>query len=250
MSLKATSVPTKRLNASITSTQLNFKLDDIIGWNGVALTAADFGTQGYGVFRNSNRTQIELFEFDPATIASASITIVRRGLKFDGDRTTEVSGNKFEWTAGDTFVDLGTDTPQLWQWLKTYVDEATYAGLTQTAFDAFLSASTASSKILITAIETTTGVTHSLTTVAGQRVLVFAKGNITHALNGEAPRNMYLNYNGVQKDTVRGASDSDGTSAATPFFMMYTETPGAATQNITVTSDAALENVVITVIKF
>ena len=141
MSFKPTSVPTKRLSASITSTQLTFKLDDIIGWNGVALTAADFGTQGYGVFRNGRRDLIEIFEFDPATIASSSITIVRRGLKFDGDATTEVAGNKLEWTAGDTFVDLGTDTPQLWQWLKTYVDNATYAGLTQPSFDAFLAAS-------------------------------------------------------------------------------------------------------------
>lgn len=34
MSFKPTSVPTKRLPASITSTQMTFKLDDIIGGNG------------------------------------------------------------------------------------------------------------------------------------------------------------------------------------------------------------------------
>lgn len=128
MSFKPTSVPTKRLSASITSTQTSFKLDDIVGWNGVNLTAADFGTQAYGVFRNGRRDLIEIFEFDPATIASASITIVRRGLSFTGDRTTEISGNKLEWTAGDTFVDLGTDTPQLWQYLEDYINDVAISG--------------------------------------------------------------------------------------------------------------------------
>lgn len=128
MSFKPTSVPTKRLSASITSTQLTFKLDDITAWNGIALTAADFGTQAYGVFRNGRRDLIEIFEFDPATIASASITIVRRGLNFNGDRTTEVAGNKLEWTAGDTFVDLGTDTPQLWQYLEDYINDVAISG--------------------------------------------------------------------------------------------------------------------------
>lgn len=250
MTFKPTSVPTKNLLVSITSGSLSFRLNNIKGWNGSNLTASDFGTQAYVVFRDASRTKLEIMEFDPATIASNDIVIVRRGLNFDGDLLTEDTARKLSWTKGDTFVDLGTDTPQLWRWLQKYVDDATYAGITQVAFDALLATSTDSGKLLISGIEQTVGVTHSLTTVAGQRVLVLAKGNITHALNGEAPRNIYLNYNAVQKDTVRGASDSDGTTAATPFFLIYTEIPGAATQNITVTSDASLENVVITVIKF
>lgn len=117
MSVKAISVPTKILSQSITAAATSFRLNDIEGWDGVDLTSASFGTQAYGVFRNAARTQIELFEFDPTTIASADITITLRGLKYDGDLTTSVSGNKYAWTKGDTYVDIGTDTPQIFQYL-------------------------------------------------------------------------------------------------------------------------------------
>lgn len=117
MSVKAVSIPTKILSQSITAAATSFRLNDIEGWDGADLTSAAFGTQAYGIFRNAARTQVELFEFDPATIASSDITIVRRGLKYDGDLTTEVSGNKYAWTKGDTYVDLGTDTPQIFQYL-------------------------------------------------------------------------------------------------------------------------------------
>lgn len=117
MSVKAISVPTKILSQSITAAATSFRLNDILGWDAANLTSASFGTQAYGVFRNAARTQIELFEFDPATIADADIDILRRGLKYDGDLTTEVSGNKYAWTKGDTYVDLGTDVPQIFQYL-------------------------------------------------------------------------------------------------------------------------------------
>jgi len=117
MSVKAISVPTKILSQSITAAATTFRLNDIEGWDGVNLTSASFGTQAYGVFRNAARTQVELFEFDPTSIASTDITITRRGLKYDGDLTTEVSGNKYAWTRGDTYVDIGTDTPQIFQYL-------------------------------------------------------------------------------------------------------------------------------------
>lgn len=129
MSVKPVTIPTKTLASSITSAATSFRLTDIISWDQVTpLTAADFGDQAYCVFRNAARTAIEIIEFDPATIASPSITILRRGLKFTGDLTTEVSTNKLSWTKGDTYVDLGTDTPQLFQWLKEYVDAAIVSG--------------------------------------------------------------------------------------------------------------------------
>jgi hypothetical protein len=128
MSVKPTSVPTKRLAGSILSTEMAFRVDNILGWDGNALTASDFGTQGYGVFRDSARTRLELFEFDPSTIAASEITINKRGLKFTGDRTTEETDNKFDWTAGDTYVDLGTDTPQLIQYFQDYIDALAIAG--------------------------------------------------------------------------------------------------------------------------
>lgn len=118
--IKPTTVPSKTLSASITAAASTFKLDNILGWNGSDLTSADFGSVAYAAFRNSAGTLLELIEFDPSTIASASITINKRGLKFDGtDLTTEVAANKLAWVKGETIVELGTHHPQL---LGHYVD--------------------------------------------------------------------------------------------------------------------------------
>lgn len=128
MSLLYTSIPSKTLSESITAASTSFKLNNIEGWDGANLTSGDFGTVGYGVFRNSTNSILELFEFDPSTIASTSITINKRGLKFTGDLTTQVSANKLSWTKGDTFVDLGSDVPQFFQFLKEYIDSIAIAG--------------------------------------------------------------------------------------------------------------------------
>jgi len=95
--------------------------------------------------------------------------------------------------------------------------------------------------------ETTTGTTVSLTTTATQRVLVWATGDISTTLTA---RTITLAYNGVTKDTIIVSSPSDVTKYR--FLLMYTEVPGAATQNITVTSTptgGTLANVIITVVK-
>lgn len=111
MSVKPVTIPVKTLAASILSTGSSFTLNNIIGWNGENLTSANFGSQAFGAFMSADRTVLELFEFDPATIASSSITIIKRGLDFGGLQT-EVTANKRDWTANETFVLLGTDTPQ------------------------------------------------------------------------------------------------------------------------------------------
>ena len=120
-SIKPTTVPSKRLSESITGASTTFKVNSITGWDGVALTSADFGTKLYAVFRNSAGTLMEIMSVDPTTITSASsaITILLRGLKFDGDLTTEVAGNKLSWVKGDTIVEFGTHVPQL---IKSFVD--------------------------------------------------------------------------------------------------------------------------------
>ncbi len=107
------SVPSKRLAASITAASLTIQLNDILGWDSVALASSDFGTKLYAVLRNDANTLMEIIELDPATIASASITVLRRGLKFTGDLTTEVTANKLTWIKNETIVELGTDSPQL-----------------------------------------------------------------------------------------------------------------------------------------
>ena len=278
MSLSFLTIPQKSLSQSITSASSTFKLNNIksfavnsLGVN-INLVAGDFGTQAFGVFRNATGTIIEVFEFDPTTIASTSVTILKRGLNFDGDLTTETTNYKLDWPAG-SIVMLGTDAPQVFQWLKEYIDgiavagspnaSETAKGIVEEATDAETSAGTATgatgAKLFVTpaklkstlnsnglfTIETTTGVTHSLTTIASQKVVVWVKG--TYAGNGGAAADILLKYNTVTKDTL--SVDVIDAAAPEAFSMMYTETPGAATANITVTSSYTLANVVIIVMK-
>lgn len=100
-------------------------------------------------------------------------------------------------------------------------------------------------------IETTTGTTHSLTTMAGQKVIVWAKGTVVHPTAEGYSDAVSLNYNSVEKDTVLFAGDPEGASQDKgSFSLMYTETPGAGTQNITVTTTgSSITNVVIIVMK-
>lgn len=97
------------------------------------------------------------------------------------------------------------------------------------------------------ASETTAGATHSLTTTATQRVVVWAKG--TTRIGGSGNTTIELKYNGTTKDTV--VLDSASAAEDFAFALMYTETPGAATANITVTdSNGTSSDVVILVMKF
>ena len=98
----------------------------------------------------------------------------------------------------------------------------------------------------IISVETTAGTTHSLTTVAGQKVIVWAKGSIAETTT---TLTLTLKYNGVTKDTVVQTYNDTGASSW-PFALVYTETPGAATQNITIeTTSGTINNPVIVVIK-
>lgn len=122
--VKFLTIPAKKLSQSITSASTSFKLNNIKSWKRSALgvqinlAASDFGTRAFGCFRNDTNTKIEIFEFDPSTIASASITISKRGLGFDGDMTTETTAYKLDWSANETTVLLGTDIPQLFKTLS------------------------------------------------------------------------------------------------------------------------------------
>lgn len=129
--IKPVTVPSKRLATSISASDTTFKLNNILGWDGANLSSASFGTKLYCVFRDSAGTVMELMEIDPTTIISASsaITILQRGLNFNGDYTTPVTANKLSWVKGDTIVELGTHIPQL---LAHYVDviaDQTIAGV-------------------------------------------------------------------------------------------------------------------------
>lgn len=129
--IKPLSVSAKRLAATISGSATAFKLDNILTWDGVTnLAASDLGTKAYAAFRNSAGTLVEFMEIDPSTIASASITVLRRGLKYNGDDlTTEVSANKLTWVKGDTIVELGTHLPQLLAHMVTIVGDQSIDGV-------------------------------------------------------------------------------------------------------------------------
>lgn len=98
-------------------------------------------------------------------------------------------------------------------------------------------------------IETTNAATHSLTTVAGQRVVVFGKGDITNV--GTGPINVTLDYNAVTKDTVSLSNGGGSYNIREAFSLMYTEVPGAGTQNVVInTSGGSMSNARIIVMKF
>lgn len=128
MSILPVTIPPKKLAQTITSTATSFKMNNILAWDGGDLVPADFGTEGYGVFINSTRTQIEIFKFDPATIADASITILERGLGYSGG-DVEDSSRKFPWASNDTTVQLGTDAPQLFRDFLSASNPSTITGL-------------------------------------------------------------------------------------------------------------------------
>jgi len=116
--IKPISIPQKSLTKSITSSSSTIKLNNIKSWKKnslgafIDLVAGDFGTRAFGAFRNATGTILEIVEFDPSTIADASITLLKRGLSFDGDPDTEVAAYKLNWPAGTIFM-AGTDIPQL-----------------------------------------------------------------------------------------------------------------------------------------
>lgn len=133
--------------------------------------------------------------------------------------------------------------------VKGIVEEATQAEIeAQTAAGAtgarlFTNPSTAflAFRNMFTVEVNTTG-TYSLTTTAGQRVIVYAKGS-TGTFSTGVDTTYTLNYNGVQKDivTLRAA----GASQKTSFALMYTEIPGAATANITLSGGNEIVMIII-----
>ena len=127
--MKISTIPPKRLAETITASDTTFKLNDILGFDDVALTEAIVGDKMYGSFQSVTGTELELFEVDTSTIASASITMLKRGLQFNEDGTeAEVGGNKKLWIKNQTIVNLGTDVPQLYNLLVKTTGDQTIAG--------------------------------------------------------------------------------------------------------------------------
>lgn len=128
MSTKPTTVPAKILAKSILSSGMSFTVNNILSWNGEDLSAGDFGSVAFGAFLSADRKTLELFKWDPSTIASNSITILARGLSYDGNLTPDVN-NQFDWTGNETTILLGTDTPQFLSVLAYLGNNQTFTGL-------------------------------------------------------------------------------------------------------------------------
>jgi len=126
MSIIPVTIPGKKLAQTISSSDMTFKANNVLNWEGVDLVPGDFGTEAYAVFTNSQRTQIEIIKFDPATIADDSITIISRGLGYSG-QDVEDSSRKFPWASNDTTIQFGTDAPQLF---RDFLSESNTATIT------------------------------------------------------------------------------------------------------------------------
>lgn len=123
------SIPAKILAVSLASSGSSFQLNNIKDWGGSDLVAGDFGDRAWAVFRNSDGTKLEIMRIDPSTIASSSITIVKRGLSYGaGDYDTEDSNLKLDWNANETIVELGSNPPQIYDELARKNDDETITG--------------------------------------------------------------------------------------------------------------------------
>lgn len=125
-------IPTKRLAATIDGSAALIKLNNILDWSGTDLTPSYLGDVLYAVLRDQDNTVLEIMQLDPTTIANNSttgITILRRGLKFNGDLTTEVSANKLVWVKNQTIIEIGTDVPQIFQNYINITDDQSVAGI-------------------------------------------------------------------------------------------------------------------------
>jgi hypothetical protein len=162
------------------------------------------------------------------------------------DASTTTKGIVEEATQAE--VDAGTaaggTSARLFINPSTVSASETTSGIVEEATDAEVTAGTATGgtgrKLFVTPaklktypiIETTAGTTHSLTTIDGQRVIVWAKGAILDGGFNGGSYAINLKYNGVAKDVTY--QQLGNTNNKYGFALMYTETPGAATANITV----------------
>jgi hypothetical protein len=91
-------------------------------------------------------------------------------------------------------------------------------------------------------IETTAGNTHVLTTLAGERVIVWSAGNMSDANIGD--HTLELKYDGTVKHTILVTQRANSVTTKHPYTFLHTFTPGAATANLTVTGTGGetLEN--------
>ena len=131
MSTKFITVPSKTLATTIIASDMLLKPSDILGFDGVALTSSIIGDTWFCTLKDTTGKKLEIMQLDPTTVAnwdSTGITVLKRGLKFNGE-DTEVTGNKLTWIKNETIINFGTDVPQLLEKNVKVVDAQTIAGV-------------------------------------------------------------------------------------------------------------------------
>jgi len=122
------SIPSKRLAESISSIDTSFSIRSTVDWSGNTLDPVDFDSVEYGVFRNESNTRLEFFSYDASDINNGNITILKRGLDYQGDLTNEDTDRQFNWIKGVTIVELGSDPSQIFQYLSDLITDGLNAG--------------------------------------------------------------------------------------------------------------------------
>jgi len=213
-------------------------------------------TSGYLVINpsNSSKREIVLYSAIGTDGGGNFLTLTTRGIGVSTDQAHDINEPVRMNITAEHYAEIQDDLSAM----QTELDNAILAGAgnasTTTKGISKLSVAPVSAtepiavgdndSRLVTAIETTTGVTHSLTTTAGQRVVVWVKGTLSGAV---LQQTVTLAYNAVAKDTCLIGTNSNDNGTIS---LMYTEIPSAGTQNITVTTSAgSINNCVIIVMK-
>jgi len=209
--------------------------------DGTLIAMADLGTIAYATIEPGNSDNEEQISFTGLTQNLSNETCTLTGVKsvsMESPYTATVGTQKTH--AGSTTLVL-SNTSGFYGSIYDYINNLSIAGSVPAT-------ETVQGIVYMPIIETTIGTTHSLTTVADEKVIVWAKGTIV--IDPLSARTVSLKYDGTTKDTIASVGCGAGGDMTVPFSLQYTETPGAGTKNITVTtSGGTLARVVIIVMK-
>lgn len=209
--------------------------------DGVQLTMTDFNNKGFLTLEPGNNTQEEQISFTGANLNSNGTTTLTGVMNVSMTQPyTETSGLK-KTHAGSSTVVI-SNTSGFYNAMKGYVDGISVSG--------GVPATTSVQGIAyLPTIITGTTATLSMTTNSSQQVIVWAKGVYDPGGTSGYNDTVYLKYNGTTKDqnNIAGTGSGGTIRANQPFALMYTETPGAGTHDITIVAgnQSAISNVVI-----
>jgi hypothetical protein len=131
MSFTLLSFPSKILAAPLSSTGTRLILPDIKHWDGNDLTSSEVGTVIYATLMNFNKTKMEIIELDASTLSVATTTgvlINKRALGFTGGTTASVE-TAYNWSANESYVQLGSNPPQYMEGLVDLDESQTITGI-------------------------------------------------------------------------------------------------------------------------